>query len=116
MRGSQCKAGLLALAAVAVCYRWVIRGWQLGWGSTSAEAQGPLPGDELLGAADLVATRVIAIDAPAGPAATCVDQSRHPAGEAAELLHHFGMGERLLGTGEAGRVLAFHSHGQPDGP
>jgi len=37
----------------------------LTWGATDAEADGSLPGDELLQTADRVATRAIAIDAPA---------------------------------------------------
>ena len=38
----------------------------LTWGATAAEAGARLPGDELLEDADGVATRAIAIDAPAG--------------------------------------------------
>ncbi|TMR88974.1 SRPBCC family protein [Nonomuraea basaltis] len=63
MRGSRRKAGVLALAVVA-SYRLVVRGRQLGWGSTEDEARGRQPGDELLDRPDLVATRAITIDAP----------------------------------------------------
>jgi hypothetical protein len=41
------------------------RGRILNWGSTPAEADAPLPGDELLEDAQGVATRAITIDAPA---------------------------------------------------
>jgi hypothetical protein len=36
----------------------------LTWGATADEAARPLPGDDLLGAADIVATRAIGIEAP----------------------------------------------------
>ena len=54
---------LLAALAGAVYFRFLRRG-VLTWGATSAEADARLPGDELLEAADGVATRVIEIDAP----------------------------------------------------
>ena len=41
-----------------------VRQWILTWGATQAEAEGPLPGDELLPAADGASTRAIDIDAP----------------------------------------------------
>ena len=50
---------------IAVLYWRLVRRPILTWGATSAEADGRLPGDELLEHADGVATRAIDIDAPA---------------------------------------------------
>jgi hypothetical protein len=57
------RAGL-ALGA-AMLYRLLLRRPILTWGATEAEATARLPGDELLEAADGVATRAITINAPA---------------------------------------------------
>jgi hypothetical protein len=58
-------ASLLASAvAIDRLYRSQLRTWVLTWGATPAEAAGSLPGDDLLDAADIVATRAIEIDAP----------------------------------------------------
>ena len=46
-------------------YRRYLRERVLTWGATTDEAARPLPGDELLLSADIVATRAIEIDAPA---------------------------------------------------
>jgi hypothetical protein len=51
--------------ALGVLYCALLRGPILTWGATEAEAASRLPGDELLESADGVATRAIAIDAPA---------------------------------------------------
>lgn len=51
--------------AVGVTYWRVLRGRILTWGATDEEARARLPGDELLEDADGVATRAIAIEAPA---------------------------------------------------
>ena len=51
--------------ALGVLYCALLRGPILTWGATEAEAASRLPGDELLEGADGVATRAIAIDAPA---------------------------------------------------
>ena len=62
------KRGTLTFGAIgvaAVLYRRMLRGPILNWGATDAEADARLPGDELLEAADGVATRAITIDAPA---------------------------------------------------
>ena len=58
-------AGLIAGAA-AVSYPLLWRRRCLTWGSTADEVGRDLPGDELLPDAELVATRAIAISAPAG--------------------------------------------------
>jgi hypothetical protein len=52
-------------AAIDRLYRRYAREWVLTWGATAEEAARPLPGDDLLYAADIVATRAIGIDAPA---------------------------------------------------
>ena len=51
--------------ALGVLYTLVLRRPILNWGATEAEAEGRLPGDELLEHADGVATRAITIEAPA---------------------------------------------------
>jgi hypothetical protein len=59
---------LVGLAASAVAtermYRRYLREWVLTWGATAEEVARPLPGDDLLETADIVATRAIGIDAP----------------------------------------------------
>jgi hypothetical protein len=57
------KAGIVV--AVVALYPRRLRRAILTWGATDAEADGQLPGDELLGDADGIATRAIDIDAPA---------------------------------------------------
>jgi hypothetical protein len=56
---------LVLAGALGVLYCALLRGPILTWGATEAEAASRLPGDELLEGADGVATRAIAIDAPA---------------------------------------------------
>jgi len=57
-------AGLIAsTVALEQLYRRFLRGWVLTWGATAKEANQRLPGDELLAAADIVATRAIGINA-----------------------------------------------------
>jgi hypothetical protein len=51
-------------AAVDRLYRRFLRDWVLTWGATADEVARPLPGDDLLDAADIVATRAIGIEAP----------------------------------------------------
>jgi hypothetical protein len=63
MKPSRAAAGF-ALFAGAIYWRWFRRP-VLTWGATAAEADGRLPGDELLEHADGVATRAIEIYAPA---------------------------------------------------
>jgi hypothetical protein len=53
-----------ALIGGAALYRWVLREPILTWGATRDEASRRLPGDELLEAADGIATRAITINAP----------------------------------------------------
>jgi len=62
---------LIAMASVPASaavnerlYRRYLRGWVLTWGATDEEAARPLPGDDLLDAADIVSTRAIGIGAP----------------------------------------------------
>jgi hypothetical protein len=56
---------IVALAACLALYRLFLRRRILSWGASPAEVDGRLPGDELLEAADGIATRAIDIDAPA---------------------------------------------------
>ena len=58
-------AAILLAAGLAAVYRRVLREPILNWGATADEAARPLPGDELLEDADIVATRAITVDAPA---------------------------------------------------
>jgi hypothetical protein len=62
MRLKVARAGTVALGAA---YALALRAAQLGWGATAQEVGGMLPGDELIGRADLCATRAIAIRVPA---------------------------------------------------
>jgi hypothetical protein len=55
---------LAGLTAAGVAYRVLLRRRILDWGATRGEADGPLPGDELLPQADVVSTRAITIAAP----------------------------------------------------
>ena len=58
-------AGVAAsAAAIDRLYRRYLREWVLTWGATPEEAARPLPGDDLLEPADIVATRAIGINAP----------------------------------------------------
>jgi hypothetical protein len=54
-----------SIGAAALLYQLRLRRRILNWGTTAAEADARLPGDELLERADGVATRAITIDAPA---------------------------------------------------
>lgn len=53
-----------AMGAATITYCTWIRPWVMTWGATDDEVAAELPGDELLPAADGVATRAITIDAP----------------------------------------------------
>jgi hypothetical protein len=57
--------GASVLAGLAASYWLLVRPWHLRWGATDAEVQAPLPGDDLLPEADLMATRAITIRASA---------------------------------------------------
>lgn len=58
--------GISATGGVAVVGLFAVRRWQLRWGATGHEAGGRLPGDDIIAAPDLTATRAITIGAPAG--------------------------------------------------
>jgi hypothetical protein len=55
---------LVGLAVIAGVYVFGLRRSILDWGATQGEATGPLPGDELLRDAEVVATRAVTIAAP----------------------------------------------------
>ena len=58
------RSVLVASVGLGTLYRLLLREQILTWGATKEEARTTLPGDELLEAADGIATRAIAIDAP----------------------------------------------------
>src|SRR6478672_4710657 len=59
------RSVLRATAIATVAYILVARPRQLRWGATDEESEGPLPGDDLIENADLIATRAITIRASA---------------------------------------------------
>jgi hypothetical protein len=64
---SQIVAAVTAIAAPvvpALAYGLWLRPWHLAWGATTEEASGPMPGDDLLPAPTMVATRAITVHAP----------------------------------------------------
>lgn len=60
-RSTRCARGVVAVAALATVP--AVRARLLHWGATHAEVAAPLPGDDVLPGADLIATRAITIDA-----------------------------------------------------
>ena len=63
MLGRRAGTGLVIVGAAAVYFRF-LRQWHLHWGATAQEVRGKVVGDELMPHADIVATRVVEIDAP----------------------------------------------------
>ena len=59
------RSVLRATAIATAAYILVARPPQLRWGATDEESEGPLPGDDLIEIADLIATRAITIRASA---------------------------------------------------
>lgn len=55
---------ILVLGALLAVYLLAVRPWFLHWGSTAAEQERPLPGDELVPNPESVSTRAVTIDAP----------------------------------------------------
>lgn len=62
-RASRAGGGLLVVAAAVPAYCYLLRPWQLRWGTSDEEAAAPMPGDELIAQPTLVSTRAITIDA-----------------------------------------------------
>ena len=58
------RRAIAILVLVGAWYRLFLRRPILTWGATAEEAAARLPGDELLEAADGIATRAITVDAP----------------------------------------------------
>ena len=56
--------GLVIVGAAAALYFRFLRRWHLHWGATAEEVSGEVAGDELIPHPDIVATRVVEIDAP----------------------------------------------------
>jgi hypothetical protein len=61
----RCVVVVTALAGAGAAYTFLARPWHLRWGANDQESWGPLPGDDVLANADLVATRAISVRAPA---------------------------------------------------
>jgi len=57
--------GMAAVLGAAAMYVGLGRRWQLRWGATDEEVRASLVGDDLIGNANLVATRAITVHAPA---------------------------------------------------
>jgi len=105
------KGAGLALGAAATLYWVLLRRPILTWGATEAEANARLPGDELLEAADGVATRAITINAPASAVWPWLAQmGPSPRGGA----YTYDWIENLLGLNmhSADRVLPDYQHPQ----
>ena len=64
MPAKRLGGGAALVAAGVLVYFWFLRDWHLHWGATPAEAAGEVAGDELMPEPDIVATRVVEIDAP----------------------------------------------------
>ena len=64
MLAKRIGTGLAILGAAAVVYARFLRPWHLHWGATAQEAGGEVAGDDLMPDPDIVATRVVEIDAP----------------------------------------------------
>ena len=64
MLGRRAGTGLVIVGALAAVYFRFLRPWHLHWGATAQEVSGEVAGDELMPHADIVATRVVEIDAP----------------------------------------------------
>ena len=61
VRGSV-LAGCVAIGVAVLVTKY--RSWHLRWGSTDAEANGSMPGDDLLDGPAFMATRAVSIEAP----------------------------------------------------
>jgi hypothetical protein len=99
---------LLSIAVGATCWRG-LRGRILTWGATEQEALARLPGDELLEDADGLATRAVAINAPASAVwPWLVQMGPSPRGGA----YTYDWIENLLGLNmhSADRVLSEFQH------
>lgn len=57
------NAGGATAIVAAAAYIFFARPWHLRWGATDQEFDEPLPGDDLIAGADLIATRAITIRA-----------------------------------------------------
>ena len=65
MSGRRTSAAAAVVGVAIVAYVGFVRDRHLNWGATIDEASRELPGDQLMPDADVVATRVVEIDAPA---------------------------------------------------
>ena len=111
MRLKTLGASAAAAAGGAFLYSKFLRQPIMTWGATAEEAAARLPGDELLGEADGVATRAITIDAPGSAVWPWIAQmGPSPRGGA----YTYDWIENLLGLNmhSADRVLPKYQHPQ----
>lgn len=59
-------AGVFAVGVAAAVYPVLLRRWCLTWGARAEEVGRSIAGDDLLSEPDMLATRAVTIDAPAG--------------------------------------------------
>ena len=64
MPGKRVGSALLLAGAAGLAYVCFLRPWHLHWGATAQEASGVVAGDEFMPDPDVVATRVVEINAP----------------------------------------------------
>jgi hypothetical protein len=64
MLGKRRRRGFLIAGAGVLVYFRFLRDWHLHWGATADEVNGEVAGDDLMPDPDVVATRVVQIDAP----------------------------------------------------
>jgi len=64
MPGRRVGTGLVIVGTAAALYFRFLRQWHLHWGAAAQEVSGEVAGDELMPHPDIVATRVVEIDAP----------------------------------------------------
>ena len=64
MLGKRLGTGVVLVSVAATVYFRFLRGWHLHWGATPQEVNGQVAGDDLMPDPDIVATRVVEIDAP----------------------------------------------------
>ena len=64
MLGKRLGIGVVLVGVAATVYFRFLRDWHLHWGATPQEVSGEVAGDDLMPYPDIVATRVVEIDAP----------------------------------------------------
>lgn len=67
----RCVVALTVMGGAGAAYMLLARPWHLQWGATDQESRAPLPGDDLIAAPDLAATRAITVRASADEVWPC---------------------------------------------